>query len=106
MQFTPAESNSNPGYIDVNNLEGLAKSWQFYSGEFQNNLMHGHGTLLLSNNEKFIGQFENGKVQGEGAYYAANGDVLTAIWENSRLVSSVNLVKASCSPSNNVSSRY
>lgn len=50
MQF----SNTS---FDYKNFDTLAKAWQFYSGEFRNNVMHGQGTLLLCNNEKFIGTF-------------------------------------------------
>jgi hypothetical protein len=37
--------------------------------------MHGLGTLILSNGEKFLGSFAGGKVHGEGTFYRLSGDI-------------------------------
>jgi hypothetical protein len=33
-----------------------------YDGFFDNNMFQGHGTLLLSNGDRFVGQFSNGLI--------------------------------------------
>ena len=35
--------------------------------------MHGHGTFIMCNNEKYVGSFVEGKIHGEGCYYTGNG---------------------------------
>lgn len=74
--------------LDYRNFDTLAHAWQFYNGEFANNLMHGHGTLVLYNHDKFMGKFQEGKVHGEATYYFANGETLNGIWNNQHLVKS------------------
>jgi golgin subfamily B member 1 len=56
-------------------LDFLGNKWVSYSGEFRNNSMHGLGTLILSNGEKFLGSFAGGKVHGEGTFYRLSGDI-------------------------------
>ncbi|EGR31739.1 protein kinase domain protein, partial [Ichthyophthirius multifiliis] len=73
-------------YIDFKNLsEKEFSSCQFYTGNFLNGVMHGHGTLIFCNNDKFIGIFQSGKVHGEGAYYIHQGLCIKGIWQNSKL---------------------
>lgn len=42
--------------------------------------MHGLGTLILSNGEKFLGQFCGNKVHGEGTFYRSNGELEVGYW--------------------------
>ncbi|EGR33380.1 hypothetical protein IMG5_054890, partial [Ichthyophthirius multifiliis] len=76
---------SSSDKLDYKNFDNLTQNWQFYSGSFTNGNMHGQGTLIMFNNEKFVGQFLNGKVDGEGCYYMNNGQVISGIWKNQKL---------------------
>lgn len=42
--------------FDYKNFDKLKNHWTSYSGEFRNHCMHGLGTLLLVNGEKFLGR--------------------------------------------------
>lgn len=46
-----------------------------YVGEFENNEMHGQGSLKWSSGEKYEGEFENGAMHGQGTYTDKNGIV-------------------------------
>jgi len=46
-----------------------------YVGEFDNNQMHGQGTLEWSTREKYEGEFANGTMHGKGTYIDKNGIV-------------------------------
>jgi hypothetical protein len=61
--------------FDFRNFEKMKNYWTSYSGEFRSNCMHGLGTLVLSNGEKFLGSFAGGKVHGEGTFYRLNGEI-------------------------------
>ncbi len=43
-------------------------------GEWLNGLLHGRGTYIHANGEKYIGEFQDGKYHGRGTYTYANGD--------------------------------
>ena len=55
-------------------------------GEWQNSLLHGHGTYYhLANNDfkgnKYVGEFKNGKSHGEGTFfYLANNRFKGKFW--------------------------
>lgn len=38
--------------------------------------MHGIGTLVLSNGEKYMGEFEDGMVHGEGEFTTVNQELI------------------------------
>ena len=61
-------------------FDKLNNHWLSYSGEFRNHTLHGLGTLILSNGEKFLGGFAGGKIHGEGTFYRLNGDVEVGLW--------------------------
>ena len=48
--------------------------------------MHGLGTLVLSNGEKFLGSYSNGKVNGEGTFYRLNGEICVGFWQNNKFI--------------------
>jgi len=68
------------GNFDFTNFDKLANCWNSYSGTFVNNLMHGQGTLVLANGEKFIGKFNKGKIHGDGIFHKSNGEILSGLW--------------------------
>ena len=37
-----------------------------YTGQFENGLRNGHGTLILSNGLKYVGEFKDGNREGYG----------------------------------------
>jgi len=43
--------------------------------------MHGVGTLILTNNEKFVGEFEDGMVHGDGEFTTADNQVVKGSWD-------------------------
>lgn len=54
-----------------------------YSGPFKNNLPHGQGTFVASNNSKYIGAFTNGKRAGKGKFYTPEGKLhFDGTWKN------------------------
>ena len=66
--------------FDFLNFENLKNYWISYSGELKNHSLHGLGTLILSNSEKFLGSFSGGKVHGEGTFYKKNGEIEVGFW--------------------------
>jgi hypothetical protein len=44
-----------------------------YVGEFKQNRVHGHGTLLMPNGDRYDGQFVQGRRHGTGVYSFASG---------------------------------
>ena len=44
------------------------------TGEFVAGLMHGKGTWLYSNGDRYDGDFSNGAASGMGTYRQASGD--------------------------------
>ena len=48
--------------------------------------MHGLGTLVLSNREKFLGSNSNWKVNGEGTFYRLNGEICVGFWQNNKFI--------------------
>ncbi|EGR32108.1 viral a-type inclusion repeat protein [Ichthyophthirius multifiliis] len=67
---------------ECDDFEKIFKQWQFYSGQFINNLMHGQGTLIIYGNYKFIGTFVQGKIKGEGCLFKDNLQFVKGIWDN------------------------
>ena len=46
-----------------------------YEGHRKDGVMHGYGTLLYDNGDRYIGEWKNGKRHGLGAYLAKSGDL-------------------------------
>jgi len=46
-----------------------------YSGDFEENLFHGEGTLQKKSGEKLAGEWRRGKIAGRGRIEFANGDI-------------------------------
>ena len=72
--------------FDYRNFENLKNYWVKYSGEFKNHSLHGLGTLILSNGEKFLGSFVGGKIHGEGTFYKKNGEIEVGFWQNNKFI--------------------
>jgi hypothetical protein len=53
---------------------------EFYIGEFEKNLKHGQGVLVLITGEKFQGYFKYDKKHGHGRCIYSNGDVYEGEW--------------------------
>jgi hypothetical protein len=49
-------------------------------------MKQGHGTLYLSNGEKFTGKFENNQANGNGTFYKKNGMVVIGVWKNNQII--------------------
>ena len=71
--------------FDYKNVE-LRNFWSSYSGEFKNNVFHGLGTLVLSNQEKFLVNFCENNVHGEGTFYKKNGEIIVGIWKDNKFI--------------------
>lgn len=52
----------------------FANEGQAYHGSFKDNLMHGHGQMMMPDNSKFRGEWKEGKMSGQGTKIYANGD--------------------------------
>lgn len=42
---------------------------------------HGHGILILSNDEKYDGHFVNDFVEGTGTFYQSDGTQIQGVWK-------------------------
>lgn len=62
----PAELRQPYNFSDFDNVD---EYWTKYEGNFRDDNKEGHGTLFLSNGEKFIGTFDKDFVNGPGTYY-------------------------------------
>ena len=49
------------------------KNGDTYTGEFQNEKVHGKGTMKYKNGDTYTGEFENGKFHGKGTYIYDGG---------------------------------
>ena len=57
------------GVFHKGKLEGKGsevKQFEKYTGEFQDGVRHGHGTILWNDNVEYCGEFKNGVMFGEG----------------------------------------
>ena len=45
-----------------------------YTGQFEDNMMHGQGTMVYADGSKYEGQFREGKKCGHGTRFFASGD--------------------------------
>jgi hypothetical protein len=52
----------------------LANEGQAYHGSFKDNLMHGHGQMVMPDNSKFRGEWKEVEMSGQGSKIYANGD--------------------------------
>ena len=57
-----------------------------YVGEFENNEMHGQGTLKWSTGEKYEGAFANGAMHGQGTYTDNNGKLFNIEYREGKVV--------------------
>jgi hypothetical protein len=57
-----------------------------YVGEFENNEMHGQGTLKWSSGEKYEGAFANGAMHGQGIYTGKKGVVYNADFREGKAI--------------------
>lgn len=61
------------GPLDWNNMTSIGNGWLSYEGNFVAGKMHGLGTLILVNGEKYTGEFDEGMVHGEGEFTTLDG---------------------------------
>ena len=52
----------------------FAESGKYYTGDFNNNLMHGKGTMVFPDNSRYEGDWKEGKMAGQGTKIYSNGD--------------------------------
>ena len=52
----------------------MSQRLKTYRGDFKNNVFHGNGELIFSDNSYYEGNFENGFFDGIGQMMAPNGD--------------------------------
>lgn len=83
------------GPLDWNNMTTIGNGWSSYEGiyvfdyiigNFVAGKMHGLGTLLLTNDEKYVGEFDEGMVNGDGEFTTIDGQVIKGVWEQGFLV--------------------
>ena len=53
-----------------------------YKGEIQNKQLHGFGTCIWDDGDKYVGYYQNGKRHGKGTYYYKNGDRFEGNYQN------------------------
>ena len=51
-----------------------------YIGNWQQNQMHGKGTMFFGNGDRYVGEFMYDKFDGEGTYYYSNGTKIEGMW--------------------------
>jgi hypothetical protein len=72
--------------FSYNNWNELENYWIKYEGEFQADLKHGTGKILLASGECIEGQFEDDMLNGWATFYQANGQTVKGWYENNKLV--------------------
>ena len=53
-----------------------------YIGNWQQNQMHGKGTMFFGNGDRYVGDFKFDKYDGEGIYFYNNGRKQEGIWKD------------------------
>ena len=56
-----------------------------YTGQIQDGQMHGQGTLVYPNGERYEGQWNFGKRHGFGTYYYADGGRYEGEWVDDKI---------------------
>ncbi|WP_372367721.1 protein kinase [Candidatus Uabimicrobium sp. HlEnr_7] len=56
-----------------------------YTGQFHNDVISGHGTLLFANGNKYTGEFHNGERTGHGAFRWTNGEKYVGEFRNANI---------------------
>lgn len=49
--------------------------FRYYGGSFRNDVIHGFGTLIYENGDRYEGSFENGVKSGKGIYFFDDGSI-------------------------------
>ncbi|BBM85034.1 protein kinase domain-containing protein [Candidatus Uabimicrobium amorphum] len=57
-----------------------------YTGQFTNDTISGHGTLLFANGEKYSGEFHDGERTGHGTFVWNSGEKYTGEFRNANIV--------------------
>ena len=55
-----------------------------YDGEFEADLMHGQGTIVLANACRYVGAWSKGKMHGKGQMLFPTGDVYEGEWKTGK----------------------
>jgi ADP-ribosyl-[dinitrogen reductase] hydrolase len=55
------------------------------SGEWQNGIMHGHGTITSPGKFTYVGEWKDGKYHGKGTVTVADGRIFKGHWEYGQL---------------------
>lgn len=53
--------------LDNGNREDAVEAW-YYEGDWENNLRHGHGTLVFTDHSYYRGEFQRDQLWGKGVY--------------------------------------
>jgi hypothetical protein len=80
--FTPALDTRVGGERLTNQLVGVTKNGDKYTGNFHYDRMWGEGVYEYANGDKYEGSFENNLKSGTGTYTFRNGDVYVGEFAN------------------------
>lgn len=72
------------------NGRGKAVGKDIYEGDFVQGVLHGHGTYIWHDGDRFVGQFRNGRIHGNGVLIKKNGSRQAGYWENNQWIGETN----------------
>jgi hypothetical protein len=84
--LTLADGSSRSGTWKNGQLNGMGMEetpTAVYTGQWYNNLRHGHGELKQSNGNSYVGNFANGLADGRGIATSSHG-VYRGTWKNGK----------------------